>query len=463
MRGGMRAAQPLDAAVGVDEPQLLLGLEQHTVEEGHLVERAGDRALHAGAVVAPDVEDERVAQVAQVFDGIQQPAHVPVGVLAVSGEDLHLAGVELLLAIGQRVPGREQVGPAGQLGVRGDDPELLLPLEGLLPQGVPAAVEPAPVLVRPGLGHVVRRVGAAGGVVHEPRLDRVLGADAVQPLHRLVGQVVREVVLPAVLALLHAERRVVLGDDRVVLAGRAGQEAPPVVEAPPLRPVVERPGRALDVVRGEVPLAEPAGDVPVLTQDPGQRRAVARARRRVAGERAGVLGDGAETDPVVVAAGEHGGPGGRAHRRDMEPVVGEAHLLHPGEVRGGDRTAEGVRIAEPGVVDEDDEHVRRVLGGLRPGDHRPVRDRLAHRAAHRPAEGAVGNRQHGAVRAELARRLGQRGFQVRSPGSPWAPPTSPTRRPAPARRPAGPRRRRPRSPPRYPGWSLSPRSASRPV
>ena len=34
-----------------------VGVEHDAVEERHLVERAGDRALHAGAVVAPDVED----------------------------------------------------------------------------------------------------------------------------------------------------------------------------------------------------------------------------------------------------------------------------------------------------------------------------------------------------------------------------------------------------------------------
>jgi hypothetical protein len=54
----------------------------------------------------------------------------------------------------------------------------------------------------------------------------------MEPLHRLVGDVIREVVELAVLALRHAERRVVLRDDRVVLASGAAQEAPVVIEAP---------------------------------------------------------------------------------------------------------------------------------------------------------------------------------------------------------------------------------------
>src|SRR5215467_1759897 len=119
----------------------------------------------------------------------------------------------------------------------------------------------------------MRGVRAAGGVVHEPRLGRVLGPDAVQPLDRLVGQVVREVVRLAVSALGDAERRVVLGDDRVVLARRAGQEPPPVVETPGLRPMVDRARRTLHVVRRQVPLAEPAGDIAVLLEYAWQRGA----------------------------------------------------------------------------------------------------------------------------------------------------------------------------------------------
>ena len=161
-------------------------------------------------------------------------------------------------------------GPLGELGVRRDDAERLLPLEGPLAVDVPAVVELALVLVGPLLRDVVRGVGRAGGVVDEPRLVGVLRAHRVQPLDRLVGDVVGEVVELAVLALGHAEGRVVLRDDRVVLPGGAGEEAPPVVEAPAGRPVVERARRAHLVPRGHVPLAEPAGDVAVLAQDPGQ-------------------------------------------------------------------------------------------------------------------------------------------------------------------------------------------------
>ena len=111
VRRGVIAAQALDAAVLLDQLQLLLGIEHDAVEEGHLVERAGDRPFHAGAVVTPDVEDEGIVEVTHLLDRVEQPADVPVGVLGEAREDLHLPGVELLLGVVERVPGREQVRP----------------------------------------------------------------------------------------------------------------------------------------------------------------------------------------------------------------------------------------------------------------------------------------------------------------------------------------------------------------
>ena len=70
---------------------------RHAVEVGHLVEHAVHAAFGARAVVADDVEDQRVVQLADVLDRLDQPADLVVGVLAEAGEDFHLAGEELLL------------------------------------------------------------------------------------------------------------------------------------------------------------------------------------------------------------------------------------------------------------------------------------------------------------------------------------------------------------------------------
>ena len=407
VRSGVEPAQLVDPAVLVDEGELLLGAEDQAVEEGGLVERAGQRALHRRAVVAPDVDDERVVELAHLVDGIEQPAHVPVGVLGEPGEHLHLACVEPALRLRQAVPGGVGVGTLGQLGVGGHDAQALLTLERPLPVGVPSVVELPLVLVSPLLGDVVRGMRCARGVVDEPWLLSVLRAHGVQPLDRLVGDVVGEVVGLPVLALRHAEGRVVLGDDRVVLAGRAGEEAPPVVEAPAGRPVVERARRAELVPGRDVPLAEAAGDVAVLAQDAREGGARARPHSGVAREGARQLGDAAHPDTVVVASRQEGRPGGGADRRDVERVIGEPPLLHAREVRGADVAAEGVRTAEARVIDEHDEHVGGVLGSLGAHDHRPVAHRLVDGAARDAAERLVGDRQHRAVGVELAHRLGQ--------------------------------------------------------
>ncbi len=56
-------------------------------------------------------------------------------------------------------------GRAVDVGVRSDDTEFLLVGQSLLTLGVPTHVELALVLVRPLLGHMMRRVGRTGGEV----------------------------------------------------------------------------------------------------------------------------------------------------------------------------------------------------------------------------------------------------------------------------------------------------------
>ena len=108
---------------------------------------------------------------------------------------------------------------------------------------------------------------------------------------------------------------------------------------------------------------------------------------------------------MLVPAGERGRAGRRAERDDVEAVVGEAFLLDARHVRRADPAAEGVGLAEAGVVDQDQEHVRRSIRRLRAGDDRPVGDRRVERPAGGAAEGLVRDREHGAVRDELAHRL----------------------------------------------------------
>ena len=275
-------APGVHAAVALGELELHLVGERDAVLHRQLVEGAGDGALHAGAVVAPDPDDERVVELAQLLDGVDDPTDVVVGVLGEARVDLHLAGVEGLELVRHVVPGREGFVARGELSVRGDHPERLLAGEGLLAKRVPALVELALVLGRPGLRDVVRRVAAAGREVHEERLRRILAADPVEPLDGLVRHGVRQVVGVGLVAVLRvdADDLLVLGDDRVPLSGAAAEEAVEVLEAPARGPAVERPRRALLAVGGQVPLAEGGRAVAVVAQDAWQRRSVTRAAWR---------------------------------------------------------------------------------------------------------------------------------------------------------------------------------------
>ena len=183
----------------------------------------------------------------------------------------------------------------------------------------------------------------------------------------------------------------------IPLARAAAEDPVEVVEAPAVRPPVERPSRTLLPVRCQVPLAERGRAVAVVAQDPWQRRAVPRKDRGVAGEPAGELTDRAEPHGVVVPAGEQRGPRRGAQRGHVEPVVAQPALGHPRVVRRLDRAAEGAGVAEPGVVDEHQQHVRRPVrrGGV--PDQVPVGLRTVQRPVRDAREGLSADRETGAI------------------------------------------------------------------
>jgi hypothetical protein len=119
---------------------------------------------------------------------------VVVGVFQEAGVDLHLPLEDRLERLVHVVPGRDDVRSSGQLGVCRNHAEFLLPGDDRFALRVPATGELTRVLVRPFGRHVVRGVGGAGGEVDEERLvrgQRLLGSD---PVDRVVGQILGEVV-----------------------------------------------------------------------------------------------------------------------------------------------------------------------------------------------------------------------------------------------------------------------------
>ena len=115
---GLRRAEVVDAR-GHELGRLERG---GAVEDERLVERAVDRALGAGPVVADDVVDERVLEHAEVLERVDEPPDVVVGVLEEAGVDLHLPREHRLQLVGHVVPGGDLVVPRRQLRLRGHDP-----------------------------------------------------------------------------------------------------------------------------------------------------------------------------------------------------------------------------------------------------------------------------------------------------------------------------------------------------
>ena len=120
MRSHIRAAPFFEAAVSFDGFQLLVGRERDAVERGHLVERSGLCAFHARAVVAEDVNDERVIGEAHVVDCFHHAPDSVVSVFLVPGIHLHLVGIDFLHVRRDAVPRGERGVARRKFRVRGD-------------------------------------------------------------------------------------------------------------------------------------------------------------------------------------------------------------------------------------------------------------------------------------------------------------------------------------------------------
>ncbi len=291
---------------------------QDAVIGGHLVVGARQRALGAGAVVAADVDDQRVVELAHVLDCLDDAADFVVGVRRVAGEDLRLPRIELLLQEGKRVPLRQLVRPGRELGVGRDHAEAFLVGKDLVAHLLPAHVELALELGDPLLGRLMRRVGAARNVVHEERLVGRHRVEAAHVLDRLVREVGGEVV--AGLPDPREDLRVIAEQIRLPLVGLAAHEPVEVLEAHPRWPLVEGAGDAVLEARRIVILAEPRRGVAVFREDAADRRVLGPDDRVVAGIARREFRDHAKADRVVVAAGDQRRPRRRAQRGRVEFV-----------------------------------------------------------------------------------------------------------------------------------------------
>ncbi len=363
VRVGRRAA-PVIVVLHHEVDVRALGL---VVEVGHLVVQTVHPAFGARPIVAGDVEDQRVVDLAQIFDRLDHPAGLGIGHVQVGREDLGLAGEELLLLCREILPVLD-VGRLGrELRGRRDDAELLLLLEDPFADHVPALVEAALLHVDIGLRDVVRGMDGTRGEVDEERLVRGERLLEAHPVDRLGRHVVHEVVVRIVRRL---DAVLVAVDRRRPLVRLTAEEAVEFVEPLTVRPAVEGTGRADLPDRGLVPLAIGCGAVSVEAQHLADAGDIVGEHAGRAGEGGRHLGDLGLVGRVMVAAGlerltRRRAEGGRVELVVHQPLAGE--LV---EVRCVDHTAEGAGSAEADVVEQDDDDVRCILGRLDLEDRR---------------------------------------------------------------------------------------------
>src|SRR6201984_1803315 len=77
--------------------KLVLHRYFNAIESGELVRRAIEHAFGARAVVATDIDDHGVVELAEVFNGLDDPADLMVGICKVSSIDIRLLDEEFLL------------------------------------------------------------------------------------------------------------------------------------------------------------------------------------------------------------------------------------------------------------------------------------------------------------------------------------------------------------------------------
>ena len=320
-----------------------------------------------------------------------------IGVLHEPGVHLHLPGEHRLEGFRHVVPARDLGRPGGQLGIRWNDAASLLAFEGLLTHDVPALVERALVFRRPFGSDMMRGVRRTGREVHEERLVGHQCLLLADPVDRVVGEILRQVI-----ALLGRpvglDRRRAAVEGRGVLVGLPADEAVEVLEAAAdARPGVERSHRARLPDRHLMAFPDLRGRIAVELERLGEGRARVRSDRAVSGRRGGDLGDPAHADGVVIAATQQRGTRRGTQRGRVEARIADPAGSKPLEIRGIRRTTERAVRAEPRIVDQDDQYVRGAIGWTHRPDRREGRIRVLRVVRREPDVRSIRDRQHGTL------------------------------------------------------------------
>src|SRR6478752_7221857 len=142
------------------------------IEVGHLVEEPVHPALGARAVVAEDVEDQRVVHLTRLLESLNQPPDLRIRVLAEPGEDLHLTAKQLLLVSRELVPILDGFWLRSEFRPRRHNTQLDLPGQGFFAELVPPSIKLALILRDPFFRDMMGGMRGTRGEVEEERLPR---------------------------------------------------------------------------------------------------------------------------------------------------------------------------------------------------------------------------------------------------------------------------------------------------
>ena len=191
------------------------------------------RAFFAGAIVADGDEDQRVVELSDLLQVIDQAANLKVRVGQIARIHFHEARIELLLFRRQLVPGLDVRIAIRKDRIGGNHAKFLLALKDLFAISIPALVELALVLIAPVFVYLVRSMSGARRVIEEERLVRRGLLLAVDIEDRLVGDLIAQV------AAIGTDVRLILHQVRLVLVGLRAKKSEEVIEAFSGRPVIK--------------------------------------------------------------------------------------------------------------------------------------------------------------------------------------------------------------------------------
>jgi len=172
---------------------------------------------------------------------------------------------------------------------------------------------------------------------------------------------------------------IVANQFRIVLMGVAAQKAIVTLEPAAEGPPVVGAGRRHRLLRGQVPLAEAVGVVPLLEKDLRKEAVLERdvaVRSRIP---RGAVREARQVVGMVIPARDDAGAGRRTERRRVHAAIEQTIGGQGIDVRGFDGAAVASQMAEAGVIENDEEDVRRSL--LRPVGFGPGRLRDLGRAS----------------------------------------------------------------------------------